>query len=145
MLLSRPDPEQDRVAAGQAAPSTWNGSRQTWQAPKSRCRHRRREESYRAIADAPHGQIRRRRRRRSPITSPRSVNAADCTVAPDRRRIRLNAAVSRTKRSTSSPPQRELGSSAAGQAVHRQLAGVATTGEPRAGGGEDDSVSTARV
>jgi hypothetical protein len=25
-----------------------------------------------------------------------SVNAADCTVAPDRRRIRLNAVVSRT-------------------------------------------------
>jgi hypothetical protein len=74
-----------------------SASSQTWQAPKSRCRQRRRDESYRAIVEAPHGHIRRRRRRRSPITSPRSVNAADCTVAPVRRRIRLNAVVSRTK------------------------------------------------
>ncbi|WP_238011488.1 hypothetical protein KZZ52_47960 [Dactylosporangium sp. AC04546] len=45
---------------------------------------------------AAHGHTRRRRRRRSAITGPCSVNAADCTVAPDSRRIRLNAVVSRT-------------------------------------------------
>jgi hypothetical protein len=63
--------------------------------PRSRLR-RRRDESYRAIVDVPHGHTSRRRRRRNAITSPWSVNAADCTVAPDRRRILLNAVVSRT-------------------------------------------------
>jgi hypothetical protein len=73
-----------------------SASSQTWQAPKSRCRHRRRDESYRAIVDARTGTSDAAGRRRSAITSPWSVNAADRTVAPVRRRIRLNAVVSRT-------------------------------------------------
>lgn len=45
---------------------------------------RRRDVSYRTLVGREHGHTIRRRRRRGPVTTPRSVNATDSTEAPGR-------------------------------------------------------------